>query len=163
MSVVVSDTSPLRALAHVGQLSLLPHFFDRILVPPAVAAELLHPVGLLPPLDLRNVGFAVVESPQDTQRVQELLRRLDAGEAEALALAIEVRADSVLIDEAAGRSVAAELGLTVIGALGILLLGKQDGLIESVAPLLDRLEREIRFFISPALRSDVLRRAGEGT
>jgi hypothetical protein len=161
MSVVVSDTSPLRALAHVGQLELLPHFFDRVLVPPAVVAELASPVGRLPPLDLRDIGFARIQAPREGPQLRELLERLDAGEAEALALALEIRADRVLIDEAAGRSVASELGLTVIGALGVLLLGKQDGLVPAIGPLLDRLESEIKFFISPALRADVLQRAGE--
>ena len=89
-----------------------------------------------------------------------MLEELDAGEAEAIALAIELRAE-VLIEKAEGREVALRLGLSLIGALGILLRLKARGLIGEVLPLLDRLEAELKFFISPSLRAEIRRLAGE--
>jgi predicted nucleic acid-binding protein len=110
VAVVVSDTSPLRALAQLGLLDLLQVLFGQVLVPPAVAQELRHPPGGLPVIDIAQVDFVLLQAPQNQIQVQQLLQSLDPGEAEALALAVEVQADAVLIDEAAGRIAAAQLG-----------------------------------------------------
>lgn len=87
--------------------------------------------------------------------------RLQAGEIAALSLAVESKADAVLMDELAGRAAAAALGLRTTGLLGILRDAKERGLITAVAPLLDRLEKEAEFWISASLRSMVLKAAGE--
>lgn len=86
---------------------------------------------------------------------------LDPGEAEAIALAEELRANVLLIDELAGREVASHGGFTVLGTLGILLEAKQRSLCPAVRPLLDRLRVELNFFVSPGLRQTILRQAGE--
>ena len=91
----------------------------------------------------------------------ELERRLDVGEAAALVLAMELRADLVLIDETVGRTVARELGIPVIGVLGILIEAKEKRLIAAVRPLIERLQNELDFFLSPALVTAVLMRANE--
>ena len=67
----------------------------------------------------------------------------------------------LLIDEADGREVARRLGLARIGALGILVRCKAHGWIDQVGPLLDRLKAELNFYISPALRREVLSLARE--
>ena len=95
------------------------------------------------------------------KRVRELEAELDPGEAEALALAEEIRAEAVLIDEAAGRRVASRLGLPVLGTLGILLRAKQWGICGELRPLLDELQGELHFHISAGLRNDILHQAGE--
>jgi predicted nucleic acid-binding protein len=87
--------------------------------------------------------------------------RLDVGEAEALALAIKLKASAILLDEAAARTVAKELGIQVIGTLGLLQRAKQEGLVTEVAPLLRKLIVEGRFRVSPALVHATLQRAGE--
>jgi predicted nucleic acid-binding protein len=50
---------------------------------------------------------------------------------------------------------------TTIGVLGILLEAKRRDLIERVLPHVDRLTSELRFFVSPTLRQQVARLAGE--
>lgn len=65
------------------------------------------------------------------------------------------------MDEAEGRAVATSLQLTTMGLLGILIQARQRELIPAVAPLLERLQQEARFWISPPLREAVLRAAGE--
>lgn len=161
MSLVVSDTSPLRALAHLRKLELLRQLFGRVLVPPAVVAELDRTPAGLTPVDVGSHAFIEVRSPVAGEQLDELLDRLDPGEAQALTLALQVRADAVLIDESAGRAMARKLGLLPIGVLGILLRSKQRSLIPAVKPLLDCLEREIDFRIAGPLRAEILRRAGE--
>ena len=88
---------------------------------------------------------------------------MQAGEIAALSLAVEVRADAVLMDETAGRHAAVSLGLRPVGLLGLLLEAKQRSLIPALAPLLDRLEKEAQFWISAPLRASVLTDAGEAS
>lgn len=161
MAVVVSDTSPIRALAHLGHLDLLQELFSEILIPPAVEWELRHPPKTMTAVYVERLPYVRIESPHDRGRVDELLRELDPGESEALALAIEIKAAAVLIDETAGRACAFRFGLPVIGTLGILLRSKEKGLIDAIRPLLDQLQEDLGFFISSEVREQVLRRAFE--
>ena len=161
MSVVISDTSPLRALAHLGHVEWLEALFKRVLLPPAVAFELRHPPPAYRLIEVSDWAFLEVLAPTSTARVAELRSSLDVGEAEAIALAEEFQADIVLIDEMAGRETARTCGFTVLGTLGLLVCAKRSGLNKSVAPLLDRLRSELNFFISDELRRTILRQAGE--
>lgn len=161
MAVVVSDTSPLRALAHLERLEWLDELFADVVLPPTVAYELENPPTNLPPVDVSAWTFLSVRTPQHTERVAELRLVLDAGESEAIALAEELKAEIVLMDELAGRGVAMNAGLTVLGTLGVLVRAKQQGLCPAIRPILDRLQQEINFFISPALRQRALNLAGE--
>jgi uncharacterized protein len=76
--------------------------FSTVYVPPRVAAELSDRRAPLIPVGPEQVRNLIVRAPADPALVQSLLTELDHGEAEALALAIELRADRVLIDEAPG-------------------------------------------------------------
>lgn len=161
MIVVVSDTSPIRALAYIDHLSLLPQLFDRVLVPPAVKRELARVVDPQRAVDVKSQAFLELQQPKDTVEVDRLHQQLDIGESEALVLASEVQASAVLIDERAGRAVAAQLGLPTIGTLGILVRAKRQDLIEEVTSLLDRLVDDFQFFVSGDLRREILRQVGE--
>ena len=83
MRVVISDTSPVVALNHLGLVDLLHEFFGTVLVPPAVWQE-LRQRGIVPP------GFITSQAPTDRAQVDELAIELDLGESEALALAVEL-------------------------------------------------------------------------
>jgi predicted nucleic acid-binding protein len=96
----------------------------------------------------------------DPRRADLLLSDLDRGEAEVIALAQEVRADLVIIDERLGRRHARRLGLRVTGVLGILLRGKQLGHLSAVRPYLDQIQQG-GFYLSEALAQHALRLAGE--
>ena len=89
-----------------------------------------------------------------------MVEDLGAGEAEALALALEIPESKVIMDDKLGRLVAQELEIPFIGTLGILLNAKQQGLIDLVEPLLVRLA-ELGFFLSERTRKAVLELAGE--
>jgi predicted nucleic acid-binding protein len=163
MSVVVSDISPLRALAHLGHVEWLQVLFNRVLLPPAVAFELRNPPPAYRSIEVSEWAFLEVLAPTNTARVAELRSSLDVGEAEAITLAEEIEADVVLIDEMAGRETARIRGFTVLGTLGLLVRAKRRGLLPSVAPLLDRLRSELNFFISDELRRTILRQGEEYT
>ena len=90
-----------------------------------------------------------------------LLLDLHRGEAEAIALASEMSADMVLIDEREGRQIAIKAGLSVTGVLGILLRAKKMGMIDAVKPEILSLRRRARFFLSASLEARVLASAGE--
>jgi predicted nucleic acid-binding protein len=108
---IVSNSSPLIALARIQRLDLVPAVLRSILIPPAVAREIEPSIPALPAWVSVKVPFG--------QRSQLTSRgRLGDGEREAIALAIEIGADAVLIDERAGRRVAEEAGLKVVGTLG---------------------------------------------
>ncbi|WP_159452280.1 DUF3368 domain-containing protein [Singulisphaera sp. GP187] len=157
----MSDTSPIRALANLQRLDLLPELFVEVVVPPAVERELRNSPKGLATVDLGEYPFIRVQAVTDRTAVTRFLLKLDEGESEALALALEVGADLILLDEAADRHAAKRAGLTPLGVLGVLLEAKQRRLIESLSPLLDQLQDDYRFFITPRLRAEVLRSAGE--
>lgn len=163
MIVVVSDTSPIRALAGLGLVEILARLFQQILVPPGVVNELLRPSARFQPLRLADFPFLIVRAPTDIERVGELRRSLDEGESEAIALAIETRADWLLIDERDGARMADALGLRSFGVLGVLIRAKQRGLVPVIDPLIDRLIGELGFHVSLDVRAAALRLAGEDT
>jgi hypothetical protein len=156
MAIVVSDTSPIRALAHLDLLDSLPALFGEVWVPPAVAGELAAASVALP----GEPAFRV-RAPGNANLVRRLRTNLDPGESEAIALAVEVDADLILIDEARGRAVAESLGLEPRGALGILVRAKAAGIVPAVAPLIVRLRAELNFRLSDDLVAGVLALAGE--
>jgi len=149
--MVVSNTSPLRYLIVVGQAGLIGKVFQQVLIPPAVIAELTHPSA--PPevrLWMAQPPAWLVMQTLQRQPAPELLRTLDRGEAEALQLALETRADFVLMDERLGRRAGLSLGLTLIGALGLLRESYRQQLVLDPLQVLDQMKR-IGFRISPAL------------
>jgi predicted nucleic acid-binding protein len=161
VAIVVSDTSPLRALAHLGLLNLLESMFGEVYVPPGVVDELKSPRRRFPSLDLSVFPSIRLQAPSDAALVAELRQRLDLGESEAIALALELQASTLLMDESSGRSEAKRRGLRVTGVLGVLRDAKLSGLVPAVAPLIDELVNGLGFFVLDALRTQILADCGE--
>ncbi|MDZ4403101.1 DUF3368 domain-containing protein [Prosthecobacter sp.] len=153
--IVVSDTTAISNLLTIGRTDLLITLFERVIIPPAVWTELLafHP---------EVPDWLEVVTVSQGQRVRDYQRLVHAGEAEAIALALEVHPDWLLIDDSDGRRLAKQEGTPVIGLMGVLLLAKEQGLLPSVKPLIDALESLAGFYLSGAVRDEVLRLAGEG-
>lgn len=129
MTAVV-DATPLISLALVEQLDLLPRLFGRIVVPPAVYAEVTAQRPDLPgAAALARATWIQIQAPQTSPAFDALLLGLDPGELEALLLAREIHADWVLMDERLGRRVAQALQLPVKGTLGVLLAAVHAGLL----------------------------------
>ncbi len=160
--IVVADTSILLNLGRVGQLELLRLLFGDVVIPPEVAAEFLRLASIAPrfqglslPPWLRQQAATIVPA------IVRAATGLDSGETAALALAVEIHADAVLLDERRGHEMAVRLGLRTVGVLGILLQAKASGSIPKLSPILDQLERDAGFWIAPALRARVLELAHE--
>lgn len=160
---VVSNTSPLSNLAIIGQLELVREQLGNLLIPPAVRSELgrnPHP-GARDSLEAAIRGGWIQVTPLRGPISTSLVSSLDIGEAEALALALEVKASLVLLDESAAHRRAQQLGLAFTGALGILRRAKQTGRIASLKQQIRFLRAQARFFIDPALEKALLISVGE--
>jgi predicted nucleic acid-binding protein len=132
MIVVVADTSPLNYLVQIDCQELLAALYERVLVPPAVIAELDHPAT---PAAVRTwlahrPDWIVIEQLQSPSDTPQALPELDPGEREAIQLALEAHADLVLMDEKLGVRLARQRGLRVIGTLGVLVQGAKQGLVD---------------------------------
>lgn len=159
--LVVGDTSPLRCLYVLDRLDLLGAIFSSILMPPAVLAELK--ASGMGDISAKVLAYPsiVVTSPADLAMVARLREELDSGESEAIALALEVNAKTLLIDERRGRQIAKRSGLEVLGVLGLLLEAKERGLVGKVRPLFEELRAVGGFYASDALLERLIRSAGE--
>jgi predicted nucleic acid-binding protein len=160
----VSNTSPISNLALIGRLDLLAQQFEGIRIPRAVRNEL----DALPDVAARTaIGQAIKDGWVEVLDVKPkpllnlLLLDLHRGESEAIALAAELQAEIILIDEKEGRQYATLCGLSITGILGILLRAKKDGHIGALQPEIEALRRKAHFFISPALEARMIELAGE--
>lgn len=159
---VVSDASALINLARIGELDLLRRLYGELLIPEAVWREVVVEGAGQPGAE--EVGAASWIETRDVANenlVRALRQDLDAGEAEAIALALEVGADLLLMDERLGRETARYLGVRYVGLIGVLVVAKRSGVIDAIKSRLDRLREGAGFRVSDALYARVLRDEGE--
>lgn len=152
--LVVSDTSPITALLQTGLAHLLPDLFQRVIIPPAVRTELLRAHPALP--EWLEVRAPLIIS------AEVRAARLDPGETEAIALALELHPDVLLLDDQKGRRTALALGLPITGLLGVLLIAKRSGHLPLLHPAILSLREKAGCRFAESLVADVLRAAGEG-
>lgn len=93
--------------------------------------------------------------------IQSSQENIDVGEAEAIVLALELKANLLLMDERCGRAVATSCGLNVTGLLGVLLQAKRNSLIPAVKPVMDQLIEQVDFRVSSQLYAAILQSADE--
>ena len=161
--IVVSDTSVLINLAWLDKLFLLAKLYGDLLVPSAVWHEVVEKGAGKPGADeVKAADWIQVREVVNTALVQALRQDLDAGEAEAIALAVEVDANLLLMDERLGRATAQHFGLRYIGLIGVLMMARQRKLITEIKPDLDRLRQVAGFYISESLYERVLKDVAEG-
>ncbi|MEM6316140.1 MAG: DUF3368 domain-containing protein [Bacteroidota bacterium] len=157
--LVISDTSPITNLIQIGHLELLKKIYGSVFIPGQVYQELKDYEEHSQILATND--WLIVKKVKDRRAVENLFEYLDLGECEAIVLAKETTADLLIIDERKGRSVAKEQGLEIIGLLGVLAKGKQEGYIEQLKPILDKLIEEIGFRVSKKLYQIILESVGE--
>jgi len=112
----VSNSSPLIALEQIGQVDLLRDLFQEVLIPDSVAAESRLTVPPRP--------WIVLQPLRGGLHPGTLRPALGSGEREAISLALELEARTIIIDDDPARRIAGELGLNVVGTAGILLIAK---------------------------------------
>jgi hypothetical protein len=159
--LAVSNTSPISNLAFIGRLNLLHEQFGDVWVPQAVETELLNIPDAAARKTIDQAGWLKSRPASDVNLVSLLTVDLHQGEAEAIALALEMKANRLIIDEREGRAMARQLGLPVIGVLGVLLRGKKTGHIKAIKPEIEALRTKARFFVAPDLETAILAHAGE--
>jgi len=156
--IAVSDTSPLCYLILIGEADLLPGLFGRVVLPRIVLDELLHEDA---PRTVREWAANLpswIEVQENPVTPPEPIAKSQAGEQAAILLAEALKAQIVLIDEKAGRRVAADRGLRVTGTLGVLGEAATCGLVD-LTNAMERL-RGTNFRYSPALLKATLERFG---
>ncbi len=151
--IVVADTSPLNYLILIERIHILETLYQQGIIPPAVQAELLSEEA---PTRLRTwisdpPVWIEVRSPVPTYRDSILL---GPGESEAIALAEQIGAHRIMMDESLGRIEAQSRHLEVIGTLGVLREAHQAGLL-NLAHAIERL-KTTSFRISPKVLQAIL-------
>ena len=160
--IIVSDTSPINNLAAINHLHLLHQLYGTVLIPESVYRELTDPnFPVAGATEVQTFDWIQTCAVSDRTLVEVLNNELDIGEAEAIALAVEMQAEQVLIDERRGRLVASRLNLRYTGVLGLLVEAKSQGLITEIKPLLDALINEAGFRIAEPLYNSVLQLVNE--
>jgi uncharacterized protein len=150
--IVVSNTSPLTNLAAIGQFDLLERLYARLHIADGVWAELGSEGRHCPGRDeVSAADWIERHAVRNQDLVTALQRDLHQGEAETIALALEIGADLVLLDEKEARHLAQRLGLRFIGVVGLLIEAKTKGHIAKVRPCLDKLRQEAGFYLSDSV------------
>ena len=140
--LVASNTSPISKLAIIGRLDLLRGQFGEIRIPAAVQAELDQLSDTAASREIKQAlqeGWIKPQALREDKVARVLAATLDPGGAEAIALALELSADLILLDERDGRKAAERAGLRVTGVLGVLLRAKNKGRIELIRPELENI------------------------
>jgi len=158
--LVIADAGPLIAFARLGQLALLTQIFEQVLVTEEVFAECTCRSDFT---EAKLIQEAVHN--QLLQRCNappshfELALHVDAGEASAIAAAVEWGC-GVLMDDKAGRRMARHFGVATIGTVGVLVLAKQKNLLTHIKPLIEQLTQS-GYFLGDGLIASALAMAGE--
>jgi uncharacterized protein len=157
---VVSDSTPLIALASIGQLGLLHSLFGEVVIPPVVYDEVVVAgKGRAGSLEVSEATWIrTLSLAEGSPRIGDL-EAFGAGEADAIRLAGEIEADALLLDEGKARKVAAAYGLYVTGTLGVLEKGYEKGLVSNL-PGCFRDLLQAGLWYDPRLLDSVLARTG---
>jgi predicted nucleic acid-binding protein len=148
--IIVSDTSCLILLNKIGRISLLKALFGKIAITTTIANEFGQTIP----------EFIDIEDANNKVYQQILEGFLDPGEASAIALALEKDDCLLIMDESKGRREARQLKLNITGTIGILIVAKEKGLIETFTEVIDQISLT-DFRISESLILEAKRRCGE--
>lgn len=130
--IVVSNATALIHLSRIDKLSLLEELFSKVIIPRAVYFEVAVPgeVGYERIVKGIQEGWLKIINVRNRDATNELAPLLHRGEAEAIVLSEEARADYLIVDERMARRIAVSRGIKVIGILGLLALGVELQIID---------------------------------
>lgn len=155
--IVVSDTTPVNYLVLIDQVHLLKELYVRLVLPRAVYEEMRREGT---PEKVRAWAASLPEWAELRAAAStDPALKLGAGEREAIALAEELAADLLLIDDRKARREARRRGLSVTGTLAVLAAAAERGLVdlpEAIAAL-----RQTTFRAPSELLAEIVRRHGD--
>ena len=152
--IVVSDTTALTSLIKAGMEHILPRLFGDVRILRAVAGELHRFHSSLP-------DWCLVQPAGEGPLLESLREAVDAGEAEAIVLAVDLKAEFVLLDDKKGRRQAEASGLTCLVLPALMVAAKRQGIITSVAEAFATLAAKGRYAVAESTAAVLLRSAGE--
>lgn len=160
--IIVSDTSVISTFFAIGEENILFQTYHHLIIPEKVYQELerLQEFGF-DTSKFKGLDWLEVRQIHNLQTAKKFRQDLDPGEAEAIALAMELHADYILMDDSKGRKFAEQLGFTVVGCAGVLLQAKKDGHISIIKPILDRLVTEGGLWLKDVVYNNALTLAQE--
>lgn len=147
--IVVADATPLHYLIIIDHIDVFPKIFKKVMIPPAVAAELGRPKApeVVQAWISGPPAWLEIRSPTPSEAAD--LKSLGAGEREAISLAEDIGANWLIVDDHDGRQAAARRKIPVIGTLRVLDEAAGRGLI-NVSQAIKRLE-QTTFYVTPDL------------
>lgn len=160
--IIVSDTSPVSNLILIERLDILQKLFTEIIIPSAVDAEIRALKQFGKDLsEYENAEWIKVIAPANLHKVQTLQMNLNEGEAQAIALALEIKCNLLLMDERIGTNIARQEGLQTIGLVGVLIKAKEEKIIEEVGEILNGLKVTAGFWLGDKLEKKILKELNE--
>jgi len=150
--IIISDSSCLILLSKIYELSLLKKFGVDVYITPTIQKE----CGKILP------DWIKVKEPKDSHYQKILEMDLDKGESSAIALSLDFDNSIIIIDDLKARKIAERLNLRYSGTFGLILNAKQEGIIESVIPILEKIKKT-NFRFNENLYNMVIEQAGEKT
>jgi predicted nucleic acid-binding protein len=148
--IVITDASCFITLDKIDGMHLLHSLYKQVLTTPEIAAE----------FGKRLPEWVDVKAVLNRDLLYNYAETVDIGEASAMALASEIHADLLIIDDAEGRRFAKKLELNITGTVGVILSAKLNGVIPTVKPYILKIQ-QTNFRISDWLTSQILKDAGE--
>lgn len=148
--IVITDASCFITLDKIDGLHLLHALYREVITTPEIAAE----------YGKRLPDWVHVLPVKNRELLYDYAETVDIGEASAMALAAEIKADLLILDDAQGRKFAHKLELNITGMVGVILEAKRSGVIPAVRIYLDRI-RQTNFRLSEWLFAQIIKDAGE--
>ncbi len=146
--IIISDTSPINYLVLTGDVDILEKLFKHVIIPQAVFNEMQHPKTPQVVKDWINNAPSWLEVKQANDSLFTPSKRIGDGEREAIALAIELNADAILIDDRDGTLETRKNGLIALGTVNVLERAADKNLLD-LPEAIDRL-RKTSFRFPPA-------------
>jgi len=161
MNVIVNAT-PLINFASISRLDILKSLFGKIIVPFHVWDEVVTKAGEYDTSEvIKSADFLTIKKAKDEMLYKTLLMDINKGEAEAIVLALEIKASLVILDEKEARDFAEYYGLNFTGTVGCLLRAKQKWIIKNLKPVLDDIMIKGNFWLSDDVYNKVINLAKE--
>ena len=143
-NIVISNATPIISLCSVGYEFVLKELFHNIFIPKAVDMELRSLDK--PGSRFSDLKWVEVVSVQNEEVIVFLRKDIGKGEAETIALAKQMNADIVIIDENAGYQIARHFGLPVVRTFSILKIAKDKKIINKIRPIVEQMVQRGRWY-----------------